>query len=168
MQIEDDVPHPPGTNTVQFHRQQLLAERLGWVLMTGVLIWALIGGFGDGGISHQVATSSSGDVAVEYQRFARCDAPTELFVNVAIRENNDELRLHLRRAFTERVRIENVTPEPYVTEVDAQGLTLVFKITGPADYPVKVEYRPQSAGQLQIGIDVQLSSSIDLAQFVYP
>lgn len=108
MHLEQDIPHPPGTNVVDFHRKQFTAEQIGWALMALVLLWALVGGFGDGCVSQRQSFSANYNSTLQYDTFGRRDAPMQLRLHLSPRE---DFALHLNREFFEGVKLERITPD---------------------------------------------------------
>ena len=67
LQIEEDRAH---------QRREWRIERVGWVLMAGLLLAGLLGLLGDGPLSRATA-GSAGALSVEYDRLQRAAAPYE-------------------------------------------------------------------------------------------
>ena len=169
MSIEQEVPHPPGTNDVAFHRKQFLAERIGWTAMALYLAWALAGGFGDGWLSRKQATNDPETCTVQYQRFGRRDAPFELRVRLQPDEAQQQVALHLNREFIEGVNIERVVPAYRSMELDPAGVKLVFAVEPEtAEYAFTIEYKPQHVGTLQVAVRPAQEAEVAFEQFVYP
>jgi hypothetical protein len=169
MQFEKEVPHPPGTNGVQFHRKQFLAERVGWLAMTLYLAWALLGGFGDGWISRKQAANQAQSCVVDYQRYGRRDAPFELRLRLQLDAQKDRLSLHLNREFVERVNIDHATPAYHSMQADALGVTLVFIVAPkPDEHMVTIEYTPEHTGALHGVVRPAEGGEVAFDQFIYP
>jgi hypothetical protein len=169
MQLEHDVSHPPGTNTVDFHRKQFLAERIGWGAMALILSWALLGGFGDGWISQRQLGNSDGTVGLVYQSIGRRDSPMELRLRLASDTARDKLSLHLNREFIERVMIERIMPQNHSMVVDGDGAELDFDVEPTArDYELKIEYKAKHPGTLPIALRLAGQTAVAVDQFIYP
>jgi hypothetical protein len=169
MPLEQNVPHPPGTNNVSFHRKQFLAERAGWAAMALYLAWAVLGGFGDGWVSKRRASNAAGSCTVDYQRFGRRDAPFELRLWMELDEPRDRIALHLNREFLDRVKIERVTPAYQSIEADSSGVALLFMVEPePGAYTFTIEYKPQHVGALHAVLQAEREAEVALDQFVYP
>ncbi len=169
MPFEQDVPHPPGTNNVDFHRKQFLAERIGWAAMALYLTWALAGGFGDGWLSQKKVQNASGTCAVEYQRFGRRDAPFELRVQLQLDQAQQQVALHLNHEFIDCVSLERVVPAYRSMELDPTGVTLVFGIEPETtEQSFRIEYKPQHIGKLKVAIRPAQEGEVAFHQFIYP
>jgi hypothetical protein len=169
MHFEEEVPHPPGTNDAQFHRRQFLAERLGWLAMALYLVWAALGGFGDGWISHKQASNDARSCLIDHERFGRRDAPFELRVRLRLDAPRDRISLHVNREFLERVNIERVTPAYQKMEADDQGAALVFTLEPKSgEHAFTIEYKPQHVGTLRVLLRPDQESEVGFDQFIYP
>jgi hypothetical protein len=169
MAIDADAPHPPGTNTVAFHRKQFFAERLGWGAMAMLLVWAMLGGFGDGGISSREVASDEGTCVVQYEGFCRRDAPTMMHLNLLHGTTGQSTYLHISREFLDAVRIERVTPEYRNMSAGEEGAVLQFDIKpGASDYSITMEYKPQHAGILHGMIRRDDEAGLPIDQIIYP
>lgn len=65
-----------------FERKSWAAQRIGWGVMTLAIVAALAGLLGSGPASRTRAETPDGAIAVEYDRFVRANAPTDLDVSV--------------------------------------------------------------------------------------
>jgi hypothetical protein len=169
MTFEYDVPHPPGTNTPEFHRKQFFAERAGWFGMALLIGWALMGGFGNGLLSDQRLANDDGNLSIEYQKFARRDAPMEMRLTTATSAPDSELRLHFSREFVEGIQIGQFAPMPTAMKLDSEGIQVTFSIK-PDDKPCRIqwEYKPKNIGLLHGNVQVNDQSALSFEQFVYP
>ncbi|MEX2142725.1 MAG: hypothetical protein WD894_25950 [Pirellulales bacterium] len=169
MQLEQDVPHPPGTNTVDFQRKQFLAERIGWALMALFLVWALLGGFGEGWVSRQQAWSEDRTLGLEYDRYGRRGAPMELRLQLRPDKSRDELILHLNREFIDGVELERITPDCRSMVVDDDGSVATFSADPNAnDYSITIEYKPRHVGSLHVALRASGQTEMAFDQFIYP
>jgi hypothetical protein len=169
MHFKDQVPHPPGTNDFQFHRKQFLAERIGWTAMALLLAWALLGGFGEGWLSHKKASNAAESCVINYERFGRRDAPFELHVRLNLAAPRERIWLHLNRDFLDRVNIERVTPAYHSMAEDAAGAAMVFLIEPEAgQHKFTIEYKPQYIGSLHATVRLEQESTVTFQQFIYP
>jgi hypothetical protein len=164
-----DLVHPPGTETMAFHRWQFFAERVGWCAMFAVLVFGLLGGFGRGWLSSATAASDNESLQVEYERFGRQHASCALRLRAAPSLPGDVLRLHFNREFIENVRAETFSPQFDSSETDAEGVTFGFKLDGGGgDRLIELRYQPEQPGPLPCRIKVNDADEIELNQFVYP
>jgi hypothetical protein len=169
MQLEQNVPHPPGTNPVDFQRKQFLAERIGWLAMGLVLVWALVGGFGEGWISQQKVWNEDRTVGLDYDRFGRRGAPSDLHLDLRPDKSAQELIVHLNREFLDNVEIERITPHYRSMVIDSKGAAVTFDADPSAnDYSITIEYKPRHAGLLHVALRALGDDEITVDQFIYP
>jgi hypothetical protein len=169
MQFEKEVSHPPGTNDFEFHRKQFLAERVGWTAMALYLVWALLGGFGDGWVSKRQESNAAESCVIDYERFGRRDAPFALRVRLQLAAPRDRVTLHLNREFFDGVKIERVTPAYESMESDAHGAALVFVVEPrPGEHIFTIEYKPQHLGTVHAMVRPGQESAVAFDQFIYP
>jgi hypothetical protein len=160
--------HPPGTETMRFHRWQFFAERVGWCAMFAVLVFALVGGFGRGWISRAAASSDDGSLQVQYERFGRHNAACELRLRLA-KADDDTVRLRLDRAFIESVHLEAFTPQFESSVLEPEGVTFNFKSQGDGgDRSIVMRYEPQTIGSLTCRLQLDDRESLEFSQFIYP
>jgi len=169
LQIEEDLRH---------QRSEWLAERAAWGLIALVILAAVAGLFGGGGVSHVVARTDWG--SIEYERFARRGAPVTLIVRVAAgaavdpgsrsppRPTTRHLRLRIARHYLSRVDIDSVTPTPDRALLGGDWLTFTFLTVSPGPFEIAVDVKPTtigvSRGRLAIGDD----RALEYWQLVYP
>ena len=169
MQLEPDVPHPPGTNTVDFQRKQFFAERIGWAAMALFLVWALLGGFGEGWVSRQKIWNKDHTVGLNYERYGRRDAPLNLHLDLRPDTSGDELVVHLSREFMDGVEIERTTPNYRSMVLDGNGAAVTFAADASAiDYSITIEYKPRHAGSLHVALRALGQDEVAVEQFIYP
>jgi hypothetical protein len=90
-------PHRP------LQRQFWIVERVGWALLTLIIIWAIAGGAG-GGILSQAQLQGPG-IQLDYDRFARRGALTPIELKWEPVEGR-ELSIELDAVFVDRMKID--------------------------------------------------------------
>ncbi len=169
MHNRDAVPHPPGTNNIAFQRKQFVAERIGWIAMGAALLWALVGGFGEGLISHKRSSNPGETCSIAYERFGRRDAPMQLRVTFSPLPPGDNVTLHFNRAFLDSVKLQRVTPDYQAMIGDREGASLVFEaMPADEDHQITIEYKPEGIGPLPIEVKPSHSAAMTIHQFIYP
>jgi hypothetical protein len=161
LEIEQDVA---------FLRRSWRVQRAGWLGMGAVLVLALAGLFGSGPLSRQDVTLP-GLLRVEYQRFARYDAPQTLAVRLEpAATSTADVRVWLDRRYLDESRVETITPPPSRVEAAGDRLVYVFALTRPGE-PATVVFELQArrfgpmAGR--VGLD-GVQAFAPFRQFVYP
>jgi len=169
MSIEEDVPHPPGTNNYRFHWKQFFAEQVGWAAMALSLGWAIIGGFGDGWISRRDVSSETDDAAIEFQKFIRRDSPADVRLSLPLDASSDSIQVHISEEFLDAVRLERIVPLPEGMELDSDGATARFHLaSGQGRASIAIEYKAKHPGRLHGRLRIAGGSELAFDQFVYP
>ena len=132
--------------------------------MALLVLAALVGLLGSGPLSKAIRGAEGGPLWVEYARFARHRAPTELRVHVGPGlASEGQLRLQFDQPFTEWVQIQRVDPQPEQEEVGDARIIHQFSI-GDTQQPVVVvyQYEPHDFGRLPISIQVEGGPAVQL------
>ncbi|MBW3634609.1 MAG: hypothetical protein KY456_16440 [Chloroflexi bacterium] len=159
LELDRDLP---------FQHREWTVQRVGWLVMTAIIVAALIGLFGAGPISS--ATAGTGPLQLQFSRFERRHAPTELEVtllNSAVIQ--DQVELWISSDYLERTTIESIVPEPEeVSETDNQ-VVYRFGIDDQARTPtihIALEYDDPGLTTGRIGLTD--GPELTFWQFVYP
>jgi hypothetical protein len=163
-ELDGDIEHRPAP----FNERMWRIERITWALMAALLGLALLGLLGPGPLSERVAGDKSGPIWVEYERFARFEAPTVLVVHVRPEPKSQQVHVWLARDYADRLEIEGITPEPASSRITPDGIYYSFDIsTDSAEAVATFHIRPRVAGSL--GGEVRASGTrVSLNQFAYP
>lgn len=135
-----------------------------------VLALALAGTFGSGPLSRSEVTLP-GLLRLEYERFARFQAPQTLTAHLeAAATGASEVRLWVDRRYLDDTRVETITPSPARVEVGGDRLVYVFPTSRPGE-PVRILFALQ-AEQIgptsgRVGVDGG-EAFASFRQFVYP
>jgi hypothetical protein len=100
---------------LDFQRREWRAQRVGWALLSVFLIGATLGVFGGGGpLSSTKARADDGRLRVEYERFVRVGASSEITIETgtALREGDAGFEVTLGRDYFDAIDIERAVPEP--------------------------------------------------------
>ncbi len=130
-------------------RTRYRMQRLIWIALGVILLFAVLGAFGNGRLSSATATSPSGDCQIEFQRVIRNHSPIELHVRA--RSNDGELLLlNIPRAFLTRCRMTQTTPEPWRSVAFADHVQLAFAVS-----------RSQTESEVVLRLDAQAMGRIE-------
>lgn len=143
-------------------------QRVGWVLMTLLIIAALLGFFGKGGlaiVNNKTAGDSETGLEVEYEKFLRRGAPSELTVSLA-GESASVKQIRFSKDFFDRVRVEQVIPEPAEVIMEDEGISYYFNLSGN-NPQIKFYLKPMKMGNMHLLVQQQ-NKQVSLSQFVYP
>jgi hypothetical protein len=153
-----------------FQRRQFVVERVGWIVMLAIILAALLGVFGSGPLSAATVEDRSAGVKLEYSRFARRSATTQLRIHVApsaIEEHT--ILLRVGDEYLRRVDVESIFPEPERMMSDSGGLVAQVAVRA-ADRPavITVDVAPRESGTLVLELRVGSGAPITVRQLVYP
>src|SRR5688572_13281135 len=112
----------------EHERREGAVQRAAWVVMALFLVAALAGLFGSGPLARAQASARGFDV--EYPRFARRDAPTEVRVSLA---QGVPAQVWLARDVLGSWEIEEVTPTPESVTPEADRLVYRHAAVGPSE-----------------------------------
>ena len=153
-----------------FVRRQHAVQRVGWFLMAALVVAALAGAFGRGPLSNDSATARDQSLSLEYDRFGRSQAETELKFHISEKAlDTDTLRLWLDRQYMARFQVVDINPEPERTDLSFDRMTLVYRVPkrdGPLS--VKVVLEPTERGSFEGACGIEGKDSVAFKQFVYP
>jgi len=146
-----------------FERRQEQVRRLSAVAGAALLLAALLGVFGAGGpFAH--AEVSSGAVTVEYERFTRYEAQTNLDIEVS--DSEGETDIALARSYLQDVSVENISPEPESATVAPDRTVYTFDLEPGAT--VTFELKPERFGSKDAVVWGPQGGRAEFNQFVYP
>lgn len=150
----------------KFQRWEWRLQRLGWMLLSTLLVAAALGFLGPGWFSNSTAQTSDGSLSVEYERFPHYHNPAQLRVNIDS-ENTALWRLQIERSLLDRLEIISIEPEPEGSEVTKDGVVYAFPHAhgiGQVVFHVEFERYGNASGDIELlGV-----GKVSLEQFVYP
>lgn len=166
-----DVPQVGALQVGQDLRFQQLSWRLhrvGWCLMLLLVVAALVGVFGSGPLSR--STIAEGRLTIEYSRFARLEAPTEITVRAAPTSGStNTLRLFVDREYLKSLQIKQITPEPKLVKLAGDHLTFEWEVAEIGEgAEVTFRLEPSRFGRLQASFGLDAEEPLQITQFVYP
>ena len=150
----------------RFGEREATAERVGWLVMVLVLVAAALGLFGNGPISHR--RSSSDDLTVRYQRFARSQGNTSVEVEARAAGSAGTVDVWMAEDFLDAYDVETVQPPPRSTSTRAGGVVFSFATEGGAAVKVTFTLQPEDVGRQHGAVAVGDGRPATFTQFVYP
>lgn len=148
-----------------------LAEKIALGLLTLFVVAALLGLFGDGPLSEAVASSSDGQLRVDYQRFCRRNAPQTLDITLPTQAGAQHVELSINGDYLRRVQVTEILPHP-MQSIRHQASLLRFATDGSGEpMLVRLHLEPQYAGVQQAHFAVgpaDQGREIHFKQLVYP
>lgn len=143
-------------------------QRIGWIVLVFVLLSALFGIAGGGGIlSSRTILSKGGQVT--YQTILRKNMPSQLSLRSPTATGATRVDVILNRSFLDNVAIESIQPPP-LASVAGEDFTL-FRFLRNAQRPqfsVSLLFHPLRSGDLQVRIGVDEGAVFSFSQFVLP
>ena len=155
---------------LEFQRREWVVERIGWGLMALLVIAALFGLLGGGPLSQATAGGEGGPFQVQYGRFVRHRAPTDMEITLqpgAVQE--DKARVWVDREWLDTIDLQSVLPEPDSMQAGGDRLIYVFELDEPgAPASIKFDYMPVKYGARIVSVGLDGGESVSFNQVVYP
>ena len=155
---------------LDFQSRYWMIERISWIIIVMVLLAASLGLFGSGPFSSAMMGDKEGPMWLEYDRFERLKTPTVLSVHLGPGvTSNGRARIWLSRYYLERVRIEQVIPQPKNMEVASDRFIYVFKIAERDKSTLVIFHlKPEKPGVLSARLGLVDGPSLSFGQLIYP
>ncbi|MDP9363841.1 MAG: hypothetical protein M3Q10_06385 [Chloroflexota bacterium] len=114
-----------------FQRREWAVQRVAWVVAALIGVAALLGVLGSSGpFAHGLA--EEGGLRVDYLRFERRHAPTELRIEAApASAQQGQLLLWLDRSYVRSLEIDQIEPEPDQVEAAGERVVFTFLVADP-------------------------------------
>jgi hypothetical protein len=157
----------PIREDMAFQRRSWLLERIGWSLLSIVLIAAIAGLFFHGPASYTRVHNADNSLSVHYERFAHKTAMTYFTIRVAAPVSG-EIPIRLSPAFTEAHNIESMQPPPVRASGGTYGLEFVFTRSGAGDVAVHIAARPKRFGTMSLTLEAEGRGALKVFQLIYP
>lgn len=149
-----------------FQQRNWRAQRVGWTLL-GVLIAAgLAGLLGRGPLSNVNAHGGKG-LEVEYERFVRHGAQTDVRVRVT-QPPAGHVRIAISRAYLDSLNLQQVVPSPTQVQSSGDYLVYVFDLVGNGPMQARFVIQPEEIGAHVARIAIDDDSHVLIRQFTYP
>lgn len=149
-----------------FHRREWLAQRVGWTILTLLLLAACAGLLGNGPLARRSISTTDGTLSID--RFARRDANTEWTIApraAGITSNALEVRISSR--FLKRFRLAGITPEPRSQTAFTDSVVFSFAALAPR-VQITFHVEPLRVGMSEGEFQIDRSPPVKVKQFVYP
>ncbi len=150
---------------LKFHRREWVIQRIGWVAVALFLAAAFAGLFGGGPLSHARADGPAGNI--EYERFVRSGASSDLIVTPAHADPSGLHRVEITAEFLEAFRIESITPEPAAVRMTGQQLVYEFVATAPGA-SIAFHIHPQRLWRHSAALRIDGGEPLEISQLTYP
>ena len=153
---------------LSFQDREWTIQRAGWLVMLAIIVVALTGLLGSGPLSS--ATAEAGPLQLEYSRFERRHAPTELEVRVArSAANQDQVEVWVSSDYLARIEITSIGPEPEEVSEAGDRVVYRFNIDDQSEASeIRIALEPDEPGLTTGRIGVIDGPELMFSQFVYP
>lgn len=164
--------HPQGLESchdLEFQRRWWIFERAGWAAMLLVVALGLSGVLGHGPASRTSAQSADGRIRCEYERWARCESPSQLQLTLPPSNVARDISVAVSRSYLDGLRVEGSTPSPRSEAVGEDEIVYRFHLL-PSENPARIKFdvRMTIVGTVKGSIRVGDGSPLRFSQFVYP
>jgi hypothetical protein len=153
---------------LEFQRRDWTFERIGWIAMLLIVLAALVGVFGHGPAGRAEALSDDHSLRVQYGRFERRGAKSEL--TVFVRRDSaagSAVSIWINDAFLRAIQLEAIDPEP-VRQVSVGDKTLYDIAVAGDSARLTFAFTPQQMGKRQLELGIMGREPVSISQFVYP
>jgi hypothetical protein len=154
---------------LSYQEKEWTVERVGWILMAGLVLLALVGLFGDGPVSSAIRRSQEG-FQISYERFDRQMKSSQISLQLpaeAVQEG--QIKFWIDRQYLEGVQIEDISPEPESVEVSGERLVYTVQVTDVGQpVTVKLDVRLQKSGLVEGKAGLEGGDPVSFSQFVFP
>lgn len=156
----------PIQEDMRFQEKLWKLERAGWVALTLIVVITLLGAFGAGPLSQTSAQTPGGDLDIQYQRFERNGAASQLLIK-AKAGSDGQVWLAIDGALLKRFTVESIQPQPLAAEAFGNGTRLHFQPDAHGWTTAYFSLRPDGIGPAKSVVRLG-GQSVTLTQFIYP
>ncbi|HEX2116197.1 MAG TPA: hypothetical protein VHM01_17470 [Alphaproteobacteria bacterium] len=151
-------------------RRTWRVQRVGWAIFAILVLAALAGAFGSGPLSRAEAGSEASGLRIEYERFARLHAATNLVIRADRRlARNDELAVILSGAALQSLELPSTMPPADGTGLAPDSVVLRFRTDRqPGELTVVLHAKPRRMGLLTAQVGLRDGPAHTIRQWVYP
>ena len=153
-----------------FQVREWRLERIGWAVMVVIIVAALSGVLGGGGlVARTTVADAAGSTEVRYARFARYASPTTLHINLAASASGRPIRLRVSDRYLSEMNVRAITPLPTSTAIaDRQHVFVFERSAQPTSATIRFELEPTAVGRHLGWIAVDEAAPLSFTQFIYP
>ena len=164
----------PGEQTLRlqaderFHRREWIIQRVGWGIMSLLVVAAAAGLLGSGLLS-RARVGDERSLLVEFNRFGRLETVDELRILVGSEvSEGGVVRIWIDRELLERGEIQQFTPQPSTARGEADRVVLKFDTPENKPAVVTLSMRWKRAGLAGGRIGIEGGAVVSFDRFIYP
>ncbi len=160
LQVEENM---------RWQQKEWALSRIGWLLMLGFLLAALVGLFGTGPISLSESTAAGGGLEVTYQKYGRRGAPTELEVTIEpALITQGKFALWVDETYLHQMELENIAPQPESVEAAENHSIYTFAVDEGGPAKVTFNMTVDTIGGTDSTIGIEGGQKVSFSQFFFP
>lgn len=171
-QIPDDYRSRdyPVKENMRFQLFAWKMQKIGFIALFLFIVSACLGLFSQGWLSNASMTSASGNMVLEYDRFARNATETHYILRIRAAKEK-VLKVNLSGDFLDNYDIEYIQPMPDKAFINNKILSLIHT-AGDKDgwFSLYITLKPNKMGYFKnsIGFDESAKETLSFNQLVYP
>lgn len=143
-------------------------QKLGFFLIFAFIACACLGLFSQGLLSDASARSESGNLTLEYDRFARNTTETNYVIRTKINKEN-AINIQLAGNIVNNFDIEYIQPQPQSANIKNDKMTLSYSFAEKEGwYSIYITLKPNKMGYFTNTIALSDREKITVHQLVYP
>ncbi len=145
-------------------------QRVGWVVLTLLIVAAMLGAFGTGPLSSASAGGDAAGFSVDYQRVVRHQGESRLTIHVnGDQVSGGQVGLWLGADYMNTIRVTQISPEPEEVRATDGRLVHVFNVEEPAALiTINIDLVPQEMGRLTVDMGIMDGGDVSFRQFSLP
>lgn len=159
--------HQPVEENIAMQQRVWRFERVGWYVLSLVMLLALAGLFGRGPLSQGQASSADGRVQVQYARLSRSGVTEHLKITVR-GPHNGQVQVLLDGELFREASLETLQPQPLRSRSEGQGLALQLETGTDGTATLYLTLRADTPGSLEGRVSLGPDSVVHFSSFIYP
>lgn len=145
-------------------------QRIAWIIMALLVIFTILGLFGEGPLSSARAGNPGEGLWLDYPRFVRNQSQFSIQIHTSPAVIVEEkVRMEIEDEYLQKMRIERISPAPGRVISSGESHVFEFDVTGTQVSPdITLFLNPDTVGLLEAQIGVSDGMVVNFSQFVYP
>lgn len=169
------MPQPENASKFQvaqnlvYQRKFWVFQRIGWVIMSVLILGAGLGFFGGNGPVNQ-ASAENEQIEIQYKPYARRIASND--IELKIKSLSDStVQLFIQQDFINNYEIQKIVPQP--SDVKASGDMFIYEFSvaegaETANVIFSLEPEPTTVGNVNGQLGLSSAQLVTINQLVYP